>query len=267
MKFPLTAAFLLGAALPAAAHPQGADTDKPEYWLKKMATLAGRPVEADLEMKGQQMLIPMDGTGRLVYADSTHYRLEQKMQQHQQGRPEPVTASNLLVCDGTTLWSETNWIYYKKPQVEKIPLAQLQGAQDLALGMGMGGMDPDPVRLVQDFAALVDFKEVKSGKGVIILHGTVKADAKEKLGAMFDDPPKTMLLTLDEKTGFPVHRELRGDTGLIMSLRYTNVRHPKREDMDHTQFQYQPPADANVVDYGQAAPQQGQKPAPKPGPQ
>lgn len=260
--------FALAAVLAAAGGPASAqepDRSKPDYWLTKMQALVGQPVQADLELSGRSMMLKMTGSGRLVFADSGHFRMEQMLQQHVPNMPEPKSASILLVADGTTLWVEQNETYLKRPQVQKIPLRMVAQFQDPGSQYGFGGTDADPVKQALQIVKSTDFASATVGNGEVVLRGQLKPEAVSALTEMLQEDPRELVLVLDEKTAFPIRRELidaRRET--IQALVYRNVQHPPKDQIDPAQFAYAPPADHNLIDVEKLARERAAAPAQKP---
>ncbi len=217
-------------------------------WLERMDRLSGKPVELDQFMEGSVIGARLEGSGHFVYADEGRFRSTMSISMQFQGQSEPRVQSMLMVGDGETIWTELRDTFLKVPLVNKMPLRLLSQAGRMP-GVGFGGGKVHPIAQIRSVADMVVLDDIQEHDGVVVLKGAFTEAAKWKLGEQFFGlEVKTLTLALDAETGFPRSVRVDGAEDLYLEYRYTRVVHPKVEDLDTRQFQYEPPENAEVRD-------------------
>ena len=241
----------LGACLTMA----GEDADK---WLEKMAAVyAKAPLSADytadmdIEQMGMKMHSKM--SGKIIFKDTKHQRMELNVEMDMGGRKMNMTMNT--INDGKTMWIDTSMPMGR--QVSKMDLDQAdQMMKDAGFGsMAGGGLSMDKIVESMKESMDVTVESVKDGKVTLsATYKEVNIEASNPMaGAMSERQNTRMVMVLDEKNIFPLQMSMfipkdAEKAGIVMNM--TNLKYLKESDIPEGTFSFSPPEGVPVIDIG-----------------
>ena len=231
-------------------------SDEADIWLDKMlAAYKAGPVQASFDMT---MITPetgadgMSAAGSIMFDGGKRSRMDMNMTVSMPQMGSEMSMEMVQVFDGSLMWIEMDNPMMGGKIVIKATKAQLEQMSQMGEGMGMGGASmssPFGPEQMEQMKTLFDWKLLEVADGRATLQATPNPEGMKALTGKdeaMDIPEDTsMVLVLDEATGFPV--EMRMSEMISMKMYDVKVL----DALPPGAFDYTPPEGATVMDLGQ----------------
>ena len=248
----LTVSLILSAVLLPVWAESSAEA---ELWLEKMVeAYKSGPVRASFDMK---MVTPemgddgMNATGTMMFDGAARSRMDMNMTVNLPQMGE-MSMDMVQVFDGNHIWIEMDNPMMGGKVVMKATKAQLEQMSQMGGGMGMGGANmnsPFGPEQMEQMKTMFDWKLLGVADGHATLQATPNPEGMKVLtgndSGMDIPEDTTMVLVIDEATGFPV--EMRMSEMISMKMHDVKIL----DALPPGAFNYTPPEGATVMDLGQ----------------
>lgn len=231
----------------------GSDEES-KKWIAKMAEVYQKAplsldISADMNISQGGMSMTAVMGGDMVYADQKHYKMNMNMNINipQQGE---MKTTILSISDGTTVWTEMENPMMGGKQVMKLSIEKAEEFAEQQVGIsGMGG-GMDPAKMVEAMEKMLDIKfdGIKEGKAHLIAELTPESAAMFGQSGVQDMKMGKFIMKMDEKNVFPMEMVIHMNEQPMINIRFHNLKHIKKSEMDMGLFQYTPPEGVQVMD-------------------